>query len=84
MYYTLKQLKEFVDKQLMIRGEETPIVIYYMLPEEINMLHPITGEVIDLDEEQTHTVMQEIGKRGEPLVVMNEFKEAEISKFKSP
>ena len=84
MYYTLKQLKEFVDKQLMIRGEETPIVFYHMLPEEINMLHPITGEVIDLDEEQTHTVMQEIGKRGEPLVVMNEFKEAEISKFKSP
>ncbi len=83
MYYTLKQLKEFVDDRLQLFPEESPIAIYYLLPEDITAKHHITGETISVTNEQKNLMLQKIGNMGEPDQIISHAKYEEIDKITS-
>jgi len=70
-----------VDEYSLIHPEETPIVAYFMTVEDIESLHPDTGETLRPTEEQQHAIMKEIGNKTECERIMSDMKEHGVFRY---
>lgn len=81
MYYTLDQLKSWLDEYSSIRSGETPIVAFFLTAEDIEIKHPDTGEYLRPTEIQQHAIMKEIGNNTQLEQQMNDYKEHAVFRY---